>query len=716
MPRQLSVSLQLTFFFGLTLFAAVGTGAVGYLSTQRISSDLDQTQAQAVPAAEQADQQTQILTDLRLSAVAYLAQPLHNPSADSTILRQAESYDAIDSTRSESDALSSQVGSTLAAHKAATRMNVIVDGKPIPAADFLKLVIEDQRAYATQIDRKARFGDIKGLETDPSQTRFAKWASTFKTQNAELRGLIDAALAQENAIISAVATDIANNKVVSFGTANKITKNLSQELNKAMEQLSDYVVTRSQALRDQRNQAIEFLNLTFQKHQVDAREVQSAAMASLNAAIAKTGQMSHQAMLGISIALGGAFLFALVASLFAYTRIGRPMNRMSSVIADLSDRKFETTVPYLNRNDEIGAIARASEILRESGASHEAELQQMQERREGEQSAALNALAQGLNRLASGDLSRDIDTALANDYEELRNDFNVALHSLVATISQILSSSDRMHGSVNEIARATDDLSQRTEKSVSALYDTSETLKHLTKLVETTTQSAIEANGISRSARERVAASNEVLDETVKAMKELDESSEKIVSIVGMVDDIAFQTNLLALNASVEAARAGVAGKGFSVVATEVGALARRSSDAAQEISKLITQSSQQITTGVALVDRVGQSLHTISDSVKEMSNRIEGISQAAQEQSKGLQNINSAVGELEHSAQQNAAMFEETSAATRSLADEAAGLAQSASAFQTETTPEAGDEAQDWDVPPSQHPEPELQRAGGME
>lgn len=712
MPRKLSVSLQLTLFFGLTLIAAIGTGAVGYLSTQLISSDLDRTKAQAVPAAEKADQQTQILTDLRISAVAYLAQPLHNPSADSTILRQAEAYDAIDSAHSEEEALSEQVRTTLAAHQAATAMNVMVDGTPIPAADFLELVTEDQRAYTVQIDRKARFGDIKGLETDPTQTRFAKWASTFQTQNTELRGLIDAALAQEAAIITAVAADIADKKVVSFGTANKITKNLSQELNKAMEQLNDYVVARSRTLRDQRNQAIEFLNLTFQKHQVDAREMQSAAMASLNEAIAKTGQMSHQAMLGIAIALGIAFLISLVASLFAYQRIGRPMNRMSSVIADLSDRKFETTVPYLKRNDEIGAIARASEILRESGASHEAELQEMQARREGEQSAALNALAQGLNRLAGGDLSRDIDTALANEYEDLRNDFNAALQSLVATVSQILDSSDRMHGSVNEIAKATDDLSQRTEKSVSALYETSETLKHLTKLVDTTTQSAIEANGISRSARERVAASNDVLDETVKAMKELDESSEKIVSIVGMVDDIAFQTNLLALNASVEAARAGVAGKGFSVVATEVGALARRSSDAAQEIAKLITESGQQITTGVALVDRVGQSLHTISDSVKEMSSRIEGISQAAQEQSKGLQNINTAVGELEHSAQQNAAMFEETSAATKSLADEAASLAQSASAFQTE----ASSEAQDWDVPPSQQSHAELQRAGGME
>jgi methyl-accepting chemotaxis protein len=712
MPRKLSVSLQLTLFFGLTLIAAIGTGAVGYLSTQLISSDLDRAKAQAVPAAEQAEQQTQILTDLRISAVAYLAQPLHNPSAESTIMRQAKAYDQIDTAHSELDAISPQVNATLAAHKAATAMNVVVDGKTLSAVEFLKLVAEDQTAYAVQIDRKARFGDLRGLLTDPDQTRFARWATTFKTENAELRGLIDAVLAQENEIISTVAADIEAKKMVAFSTANKIAQNLSQELAKSMEQLTDYVVIRSQALSDQRTQAIEFLNLTFQKHQISARETQSAALASLNAAIAKTGEMGRQAMLGISLALGVAFIVSLVASLFAYQRIGRPMNRMSSVIADLSKRKFDTDVPYLTRYDEIGAIARASEILRESGANHEAELQEMQERREGEQSAALHALAQGLNRLASGDLSRDIDTALASEYEDLRNDFNAALQSLVATVSQILDSSDRMHGSVNEIAKATDDLSQRTEKSVSALYETSETLKHLTKLVDTTTQSAIEANGISRSARERVAASNDVLDETVKAMKELDESSEKIVSIVGMVDDIAYQTNLLALNASVEAARAGVAGKGFSVVATEVGALARRSSDAAQEIAKLITESGQQITTGVALVDRVGQSLHTISDSVKEMSSRIEGISQAAQEQSQGLQNINSAVGELEHSAQQNAAMFEETSAATKSLADEAASLAQSASAFQTE----ASSDAQDWDVPPSRHPETEFQRAGGME
>jgi len=157
----------------------------------------------------------------------------------------------------------------------------------------------------------------------------------------------------------------------------------------------------------------------------------------------------------------------------------------------------------------------------------------------------------------------------------------------------------------------------------------------------------------------------------------IEKSAGEMGNIISVIDEIAFQTNLLALNAGVEAARAGEAGKGFAVVAQEVRELAQRSATAAKEIKTLIAASGSQVQTGVSLVKQTGNSLDTIVDEVREISRHVNAIVESSREQSTGLQEINTAVNVMDQGTQQNAAMVEQSTAASHSLAREAAALNQ---------------------------------------
>jgi methyl-accepting chemotaxis protein len=173
-----------------------------------------------------------------------------------------------------------------------------------------------------------------------------------------------------------------------------------------------------------------------------------------------------------------------------------------------------------------------------------------------------------------------------------------------------------------------------------------------------------------------------VVNDTVQAMNAIEASSRQIGNIIGVIDDIAFQTNLLALNAGVEAARAGDAGRGFAVVATEVRALAQRSEDAAKEVKAIISTSNQQVGAGAKLVDETGQALLRITEQVNSLNGLVRDIANAAKEQSAGLNQINETMNEMDQVTQPNAAMVEETTNASNSLASEASALARLIGAF----------------------------------
>ncbi|WP_158809063.1 methyl-accepting chemotaxis protein [Beijerinckia sp. L45] len=298
----------------------------------------------------------------------------------------------------------------------------------------------------------------------------------------------------------------------------------------------------------------------------------------------------------------------------------------------------------------------------------------------------VDALSMAMEKLAGADLTHRIDMAFPSEYQKLKDDFGGALSALRDTMRAIMGETQSMRGHSVEIAQAVDELSRRTEQQAASLEETAAALDLITATVKRTAEGVDDARKVVGTTKADAEHSSAVVGQAVDAMAAIEESSKQISRIIVVIDDIAMQTNLLALNAGVEAARAGDAGRGFAVVASEVRALAQRSAEAAKEIKSLISASTQQVTQGVALVGETGRSLERIVAQVAEVNAIVAIIAASAQEQAVSLQEVNTAVNQMDQVTQQNAAMVEESTAASHHLAQEAGKLEELVSQFQTGT------------------------------
>jgi len=324
----------------------------------------------------------------------------------------------------------------------------------------------------------------------------------------------------------------------------------------------------------------------------------------------------------------------------------------------------------------VGNDVTQAQLQVEAGEAIRIELEQAQ-------SEVVEALSIGMRQLSEGDLTAEISKPFKPDYEQLRADFNGAVVTLRKAMLRVIENADSIRGEASDISNAADDLSRRTERQAATLEETAAALDEMTTSVRSAAEGAGLANQVVSDAKANAEASGVVVQEAVNAMGEIQTSSGQISRIINVIDDIAFQTNLLALNAGVEAARAGEAGRGFAVVASEVRALAQRSSDAAREINDLISASAQHVDRGVDLVGQAGSALQQIVESVSNITRHVSEIATSANEQAAGLAEINTAVNQLDQVTQQNAAMFEETTAASHSLTKEAEILSETMGQFQ---------------------------------
>ena len=433
----------------------------------------------------------------------------------------------------------------------------------------------------------------------------------------------------------------------------------------------------------------------------DARKLSAGLLAVSDAMInenarsaADMGRQSQFALIALVVAgLVSALVAGAMNAWISTMKTARPLSELSRRMNALAAGDLEVEIGGLERKDEIGDMARSVQVLKEHAvervrleASASVSRRSAEEERErsaaeraksaGEQAEVVRRLSVGLKALANGDLMVRLRDGFSPTYAQIRDDFNEAIGKLSAAIEAVMASAGGMRDGSQSIATAADDLSRRTEQQAASLEETAATLSQVTDTVRKSAEGADHARAVAAAADEEAQKSAVVVGQAVDAMNGIVGSARQISQIIGVIDEIAFQTNLLALNAGVEAARAGDAGRGFAVVASEVRALAQRSAEAAKEIKALISASSAQVNGGVALVAQTGQSLERILSRVAEISAAIRQMAAGAQEQSGAIQAINVTIEQMNLVTQQNAAMVEETTAASRTLFDESSKLA----------------------------------------
>jgi methyl-accepting chemotaxis protein len=357
-------------------------------------------------------------------------------------------------------------------------------------------------------------------------------------------------------------------------------------------------------------------------------------------------------------------------------------------VYDVEGNRIGSVVEWLDRTEEVTIEKEVNEIVSQAARGNlEARLET-----EGKEGFFAN-LAKGLNGLMDstssvfrsigtslegmsvGDLTKRIEADYEGDYGLLKDNVNTTLDRLSEIIENIREASNTVTTGAEEIAQGNADLSQRTEEQASSLEETAASMEEMTSAVRQNGENAEKANQLASEASDKAQKGGEVVRNAVVAMSEINESSNKIADIIGVIDEIAFQTNLLALNAAVEAARAGEQGRGFAVVAGEVRSLAQRSAAAAKEIKELIRDSVDKVDAGTDLVNRSGQTLKEIVDAVERVTNNITDIANASKEQTAGIDQVNIAITEMDEMTQQNAALVEQASAAGESMAEQARGL-----------------------------------------
>jgi methyl-accepting chemotaxis protein len=283
-----------------------------------------------------------------------------------------------------------------------------------------------------------------------------------------------------------------------------------------------------------------------------------------------------------------------------------------------------------------------------------------------------------LTAVNGGDLSKRIDLAGKQGFfEAMSRGINQLADNMLQIVAQVKEAAVEVFRGAEEISAGNSNLSMRTEEQASSLEETASSMEEMTSTVKQNADNANQANQLAMAARDQAEQGGSVVGKAVNAMAGIDESAKKIADIIGVIDEIAFQTNLLALNAAVEAARAGEQGRGFAVVASEVRNLAGRSASAAKEIKDLIQDSVRKVSDGSALVTQSGHTLEQIVNSVKKVSDIVAEIAAASREQSSGIDQVGRAVMQMDELTQQNAALVEQATAASQSLAGQSRDLNQ---------------------------------------
>jgi methyl-accepting chemotaxis protein len=392
-----------------------------------------------------------------------------------------------------------------------------------------------------------------------------------------------------------------------------------------------------------------------------------------------------------------ATVLCVIASILIAYLIGRSatsaIEALGTSTRRLADGDVDVAIEGTEHDHELGQMARALVVFKENEIERRS-VQAAAEESHRQQQRVVASVSSSLEGLADGDLTVRLEGDFPPEFADLKTNFNRTMERLNETISQVVETANWISDNAQVLGDATDQLSRRNENQAAAIEETSAASTTLSGSVKETSSRAMQARTFAGTTRERAARGAKTVEDTTLAMDRIQESSEKIAAIIGLIEDVAFQTNLLALNAGVEAARAGEAGRGFAVVASEVGALSQRSAEAVSEIRGIIAQAAEDVTSGVEAVKQAGGSIREIGEMVDQISTLIEEISDGASEQSDSLLSTNESVKQIDTMTQENAAMSEETAATAKGLADGAKSLLDVTAQFKTASDATATNQA----------------------
>ncbi|MFN3507530.1 MAG: methyl-accepting chemotaxis protein [Allorhizobium sp.] len=522
-------------------------------------------------------------------------------------------------------------------------------------------------------------------------------ALTIATVELRVQQMLGALDDQARAVVVAEVDSLQKvaARISELGAKNSALRDFPQKIAPHLTSITENSQARLDAGRD------------WQDKRLAANAAVSAAMESLRNFVSQAQEIGREdsersATISVITMVAGTLL-AIIGGLMLVETLRAPLKRITSVMARLANGDLSVPIEGRNRGDEIGDMVRSVTVFRDAALenrrleeeaeaarsrSEQESAQRAQERArvEADQRSALEALSSVLEALANGQLNVSMRDDLPADFVAMASTYNQAVEALRATLEEVRAASVDINAGTENLAVSADDLARRTEQQAAALEESVRALSHLSDVVRSTADGAGRTAQSVQSARDHARQSGVVVRKAVEAMAEISRSSEKISTIIGVIDEIAFQTNLLALNAGVEAARAGEAGRGFAVVAQEVRDLAQRCANAAKEIKALISVSGGQVKSGVELVENTGVALQSIIDQVEEVQALVERISAATREQSTGINEVTSAVRDVELITQQNAAMVEENNAEIQGLRQRVDILMHKISRFRTDT------------------------------
>ncbi|SIR02115.1 methyl-accepting chemotaxis protein [Rhizobium sp. RU35A] len=640
-----------------------------------------------------------------------LADSIRNADNDATLARAAGTY--LSALIKEFDKVAgrgtSKVERMLEALKAqALDLDRLVKGDLAPAdkAEAIRQAVAAllpvRDVYRTEMEKSTsnaadRFANLEG-DLQVNRALVTEIAEALRLNDLlqlhveRLRVTLTEA-ARKDVLSDIAALKAAGGRVSDLGQKKEAMKNFAPQLLPILDRLTGH----AQQLLDLAGQ--------WKAARTATEQTLSAGMQGLKSFVAEAQEAGKQdstlsANLSLAATVIGTVL-AIIGALMLVETLRGPLRRVTEIMTRLANGDLEVKIEGRERGDEIGDMVRSVSVFRdaalenirleqEASAAREASGLEAERRAaerariSNEQRQALSALSEVLHRLAGGDLEQEMSEALPEDFVDMARTYNQAVRTLRATLADVRAVADDINSGTGNLSASADDLARRTEQQASALEQSTRALRQLSDLVKSTAGSAQRTAQSVNQTEAFATQSGQVVTSAIAAMDEISRSSEKISTIIGVIDEIAFQTNLLALNAGVEAARAGEAGRGFAVVAQEVRELAQRCANAAREIKGLISVSAQQVGNGVHLVEQTGLALTEIIAHIATVQTLVADISAATGEQSIGIGEVSQALGEVEMITQRNAAMVEENTAEIHGLRGRVEALAEKIEHFRT--------------------------------